>query len=200
MALASKRYVDRMTARGPEHPRRLAPPIEKIYHRFRPIKSATSAETVDIAAGSWTRNGITVTSAETSSIGTSTNYYIIATLDDADTPTTLTVTAAAAVPTADEQDTKRLICTLTYTDGTITKITRNQLSDIQDQVTLIQAADDSWSDGGNETGVSWDVITAIQYSSPNFQYKKRILTIVNGRTKVGKEGDWITFATAEVCP
>jgi len=93
MALASKRYVDRMTARGPEHPRRLAPPIEKIYHRFQP--TLASATSVDIAAGSWIRNGVIISEASASGIADETHPYIVAAINTSLVPTTLTISAEA---------------------------------------------------------------------------------------------------------
>ena len=145
MALASKRYVDRMTARGPEHPRRLAPPgIEKIYHRFQ--LTLASATSVDIAAGSWIRNGVIISEASASGIADETHPYIVAAINTSLVPTTLTISAEATWPpdSADEWDTKRLLCTLEYTGETgskvITRITRCQIGDIDDRVSRPDAS------------------------------------------------------------
>jgi hypothetical protein len=67
-------------------------------------------------------------------------------------------------------------------------------------VDSIQAADDSWSDGG--TGVSWEIITAIQWdeTTKQLQKKTRAITIDMGHLEIGKESAWTEITTAVACP
>jgi hypothetical protein len=113
-------------------PRRGAIAGEIVHHRFRPTRNGKQ---VDIAEGSWVRNGVRVTDADgTAALGSQAQPYIVATIDDEHNPTTLTLTDEAAVPAAAAWILKRLICTIEYTaGGSINRIIRNQLSDIVDE-------------------------------------------------------------------
>jgi len=109
-----------------------------INHRFTPSSNGSD---IDVSAGDWHvwKNGtadlVKISSAGASSIGSAAATFIVASLDDYTTPTTLTIAAQAAAPTQEQlKFEKRIICQLTYTDGSISSIRRYQFGDIIDPI------------------------------------------------------------------